>query len=111
VVQFADGSAGTLIYTGLGHPDFPKERIEVFAAGGVAVIDDFRSAEFSGLRGKPLRSAGQDKGHRALLANFVEAVQGRSALAVTALDGLLATACAEAALRSLRSGHGESVAA
>jgi len=32
-------------------------------------------------------------------------VQGKSALAVTAQDGLLATQCAEAALQALRTGQ------
>lgn len=104
VVHFGDGSLGTLIYTGLGDPAFPKERVEVFAGGGVAVIDDFRSVEFAGFRGKPARGGGQDKGHRALLAHFVAAARGRETLAITARDGLMATACAAAALNSLKSG-------
>jgi predicted dehydrogenase/threonine dehydrogenase-like Zn-dependent dehydrogenase len=109
VVRFADGSVGTLIYTGLGDPSYPKERIEVFAGRGVAVIDDFRSVEFTGMRGKPARLSGQDKGHRALLANFVAAVQGRQPLAVTARDGLIATACAVAALEAIKTGRAEDV--
>ncbi|MBM4425345.1 MAG: zinc-binding dehydrogenase, partial [Chloroflexi bacterium] len=108
VVRFADGSVGTLIYTGLGDPQFPKERMEVFAGGGVAVIDDFRAVEFRGLPGKRMRGA-QDKGHRAALANFVAACEGQAVLGVTARDGLMATACAEAALTSLKSGKSETV--
>jgi predicted dehydrogenase len=104
VVRFADGSVGTLIYTSLGDPSFPKERIEVFAGRGVAVIDDFRSVEFTGMRGKAARLPGQDKGHRALLANFAAAVQGKQPLAVTARDGLIATACAVAAMEAMKTG-------
>ncbi|MBI3760393.1 MAG: bi-domain-containing oxidoreductase [Chloroflexi bacterium] len=109
VVRFADGSLGTLIYTGLGDPMFPKERIEIFAGGGVAVIDDFRAVTFSGLRGKSVRGGGQDKGHRALLAHFVSAARGREKLEITARDGLIATACAVAANASLKSGKTERV--
>ena len=43
VVEYGDGSIGTLIYTALGSAEFSKERIEIFAGGGVGVIDDFRS--------------------------------------------------------------------
>ena len=105
VMKFADGSIGTLIYTGLGDPHYPKERIEIFAGGGVIVIDDFKSVEFSGIRGKTMRGA-QDKGHRALLKNFVEALQGKAQLMITAHDGLMATACRASTLLSL---HTQSV--
>ena len=51
----------------------------------------------------------QDKGTRALLANFVSAIQGREELAVSALDGLVATLCGEAAINSLTQGRSVSV--
>lgn len=108
VARFADGSVGTLIYTGLGDPQYPKERIEIFAGGGVVVIDDFRAVEFSGLHGKSMKGA-QDKGHRALLANFVAAATGKGTLGVTAYDGLMATLCAEAALAAIKTGRAHMV--
>jgi predicted dehydrogenase/threonine dehydrogenase-like Zn-dependent dehydrogenase len=108
VVRFADGSVGTLIYTGLGDPQYPKERIEIFAGGGVAVIDDFRVVEFSGLPGKSAKGS-QNKGHRELLANFVAACEGKAALGVMAHDGLLATLCAEAALEAIKSGRSQAI--
>ncbi|MEK7328412.1 MAG: bi-domain-containing oxidoreductase, partial [Chloroflexota bacterium] len=37
VVRFTDGSVGTLVYTGLGDPQYPKEHVEIFAGGGVDV--------------------------------------------------------------------------
>ncbi len=107
-VKFSDGSLGTLIYTGLGDSQYPKERIEIFAGGGVIVIDDFRSVEFSGVRGKNMKGA-QDKGHRALLKNFIEAMQGKTTLMITAQDGLRATACGEATLRVIRSGEAQKI--
>jgi len=105
-VKFSDGSLGTLIYTGLGDPQYPKERIEIFAGGGVIIIDDFKSVEFSGARGKSMKGA-QDKGHRALLKNFVEAMQGKAQLMITAHDGWRATACGEATLKAIRSGQAQ----
>ena len=88
----------------LGDPQFPKERIEVFAGGGVAVIDDFRAVEFSGLPGKNAKGS-QNKGHRELLANFVAACEGKTTLGVTAYDGLIATLCAEA----IKSGRSQAI--
>ena len=104
VVKFADGCVGTLIYTGLGNPAFPKERLEVLAGGGVAVLDDFRSLMLYGLHGKSRKLRAQDKGHRALLEHFVNSVRGQDTLTITAEDGLLATLCAIAALESVAQG-------
>ncbi len=109
IVKFADGSVGTLIYTGLGVPSFPKERIEVFTGGGVAVLDDFRSLTLSGLPGKSRKLRAQDKGHRALLEHFVNAVRGEAVLTISAEDGLMATLCARAALRSVAQGKAVSI--
>ena len=39
-LEFADGSAGTLVYTGGGSPAAGKERIEVFAGGATFVVED-----------------------------------------------------------------------
>lgn len=108
VVQFQDGSVGTLVYTGLGDTRSPKERIEIYCGGGVIVIDDFAAVSFSGLRGNALRGK-PDKGHWALLQNFIAAASGGGTMGITARDGLAATACAEAALDSIRSGKAAAV--
>jgi predicted dehydrogenase len=74
--EFVDGSLGTLTYLANGDKTFPKERVEVFSGGRVAVLDDFRSLEMmrEGRRKlvrSPLR---QDKGHRASWEAFVAAI-------------------------------------
>ena len=65
VVSFDGGSVGTLSYNTVGNSAFPKERVEVYGGGSVAVIDDFRSLEII-KRGKPIRikAANQDKGQK-----------------------------------------------
>ena len=103
VVKYNDGSVGTLIYTALGSVGFPKERIEIYAGGGVGVIDDFLSLSLHHLPGKSRKLRVADKGHLALLDNFLSAILGDKALSVNALDGLKATLCAQAALESLSS--------
>jgi predicted dehydrogenase/threonine dehydrogenase-like Zn-dependent dehydrogenase len=72
---FADGSLGSVHYLANGHKSFPKERLEVFAAGKVLQLDNFRRLTafgWPGFRGMNLTN--QDKGHAANIAAFVKAV-------------------------------------
>lgn len=64
-LRFADGSIATVVYVSNGDPAHSRERIEVFAEGGVAVLEDFRLLTCSrgGRRRKTRR--GQDRGHAA----------------------------------------------
>ena len=41
--SFPDGSIGVVDYLANGDKSFPKERLEVFCGGRIAVLDDFRS--------------------------------------------------------------------
>lgn len=76
-LTFPDGSLGTLAYLANGDKSYPKERLEVFCGGGIAMLDDYRSLELvrHGRRQvfrSPLR---QDKGHHAAWKTFLEAVK------------------------------------
>lgn len=64
VLKWTDGSLTTLTYTALGHPDLPKERIEIFANGGGMTIDDFVELKLYGFKEKGIKLKRQDKGHR-----------------------------------------------
>ena len=76
VLGFADGSFGTIHYLANGGAVFPKERIEVFADGGVLQNDNFRSLRGFGWRGvKTMRALRQDKGQQACAAAFLDAVR------------------------------------
>jgi predicted dehydrogenase len=99
---FADGSIGTVVYSGLGSSDLGKERVEVFGAGQAAVLDDFRSLHFHGVTGRSSEGGRTvEKGHLEILTNFHDALRGKAALGVTAEDGYWATWCAERALRAI----------
>jgi predicted dehydrogenase len=75
-LTFPDGSLGVVDYLASGDKSFPKERVEVFCGGRIAVLDDFRSLEMvrDGRR-KVIRSASQDKGHLAEWQVFVKAIR------------------------------------
>jgi predicted dehydrogenase len=73
---FADGSFGTIFYLANGSSSFPKERIEVFAAGGVLQLDNFRKLKGFGWKGfKKMNLWKQDKGQRACAAAFLESIK------------------------------------
>lgn len=76
-IRFADGSIASVVYTSDGSKAQTKERIEVFAGGRAAVIDDFQSAEFySGdTQMRRVRGASQDKGQRAMLAGWIDGLR------------------------------------
>lgn len=78
-LTFADGSIGTVHYLANGVKSFPKERLEVFAAGRVLQLDNFRRLTGYGWPGfAKMNLWRQDKGQNACAAAFVQAVrQGR----------------------------------
>jgi predicted dehydrogenase/threonine dehydrogenase-like Zn-dependent dehydrogenase len=80
-LAFADGSSGAVHYLTNGHRAFPKERIEVFAAGRVLRLDNFRTLHGYGWSGfGSMRLWRQDKGQSACVAAFLTAVrEGRAA--------------------------------
>jgi predicted dehydrogenase/threonine dehydrogenase-like Zn-dependent dehydrogenase len=77
---FADGSFGTIMYLANGSAAFPKERIEVFTAGRVLQIDNFRRLNGFGWPGfRSMWQIRQNKGQDAAVAAFLAAVGSREA--------------------------------
>jgi len=75
-LAFADGSIGTVHYLANGSKAFPKERLEVFCAGRVLQLDNFRRLHGFGWPGfGKMNLWRQDKGQRACAAAFVRAIQ------------------------------------
>jgi predicted dehydrogenase/threonine dehydrogenase-like Zn-dependent dehydrogenase len=74
-LSFADGSLGTIHYLTDGHASFPKERVEVFAAGRVLQLDNFRTLRAFGWKGfRRQHLWRQDKGQTACAAAFVKSI-------------------------------------
>ncbi len=73
---FEDGSFGTIMYLANGAASFPKERVEVFAAGRVLQLDNFRKLKGYGWPGfSKFNLWRQDKGQNACAAAFLKAVE------------------------------------
>jgi predicted dehydrogenase/threonine dehydrogenase-like Zn-dependent dehydrogenase len=73
---FEDGSFGTILYLANGAASFPKERVEVFAAGRVLQLDNFRKLRGYGWPGfTKMNLWRQDKGQNACAAAFLQALE------------------------------------
>jgi predicted dehydrogenase/threonine dehydrogenase-like Zn-dependent dehydrogenase len=91
-LEFANGSIGTVHYLANGVKSFPKERLEVFAAGRVLQLDNFRRLKGFGWPGfTKMNLWRQDKGQSACAAAFVQAVQDAKTSPIP-LDQLLEVA-------------------
>ena len=67
LLRFEDGSTGTIVYSSLGDPSVPKEKIEVFAAGCVIQLDDFVRLRITRNGKASVFKAAQDKGQAGLV--------------------------------------------
>jgi len=75
-LRFADGSIGTVHYFANGSKAFPKERLEVFAAGKVLQLDNYRKLQAWGIPGfRTRRRLSQDKGQVDCCAAFLAAIE------------------------------------
>lgn len=75
-LAFADGSVGTIHYLANGDKGFPKERLEVFCAGRVLQLDNFRKLRGWGWKGfSRMNLWRQDKGQAACARAFVDALR------------------------------------
>jgi len=75
-LEFADGSVGTVAYLASGSKSLFKEYVEVHQHGTSAVLRDFKQLElFGGRRVERKKLLTQDKGQRAMLAAFLDAVK------------------------------------
>ncbi len=73
---FADGSFGTVMYLANGAASVPNERFEVFSAGRVLQLDNFRKLKGYGWTGfDKLNLWKQDKGQKACAEAFLRAVE------------------------------------
>jgi len=84
---FADGSFGTIHYLANGAASFPKERVEVFTAGRVLQLDNFRKLRGYGWPGfKKMNLWRQDKGQSACAAAFLSAIEAGGEAPIPAIE-------------------------
>lgn len=105
--QYADGSVGTVTYLANGNRNFPKERIETFTSGRIAVLEDFRALQLvtENSRKTSRSRLRQDKGHYAAWQTFTKVIKEGGAPPI-AYNELISTSRASfAALEALCTGN------
>ena len=110
-LRFANGASGTIAYLTGGSTRFPKETMDATGGGRSARLDNFMAATVWSGRGKSTAKArgGQDKGQRAEMESFVEAVRTGAAMPISVEELLATTRAAIAVGESLLSGRPEKV--
>ena len=72
---FPDGSIGVVDYLANGDKSFPKERVEVFCGGKIAVLDDFRALELVENGNRKTIKGAQDKGWKNERIAFAKSIR------------------------------------
>jgi predicted dehydrogenase len=109
-LAFADRSVASLVYVAEGGTRLAKERIEAFADGRTAVLEDFRTLElYDDAKPRSERLRAQDKGHAAEVEAFLAGVRaGRHPIPLEVLANVHVAAFA--VIESLRTGQPVAVA-
>jgi predicted dehydrogenase len=93
LIDFENGSVATITYVANGDRAFSTERLDVLGGGAAAALDDFRRLELvrHGQR-KVIRSLWrQNKGHKAELCGFLEAIRNEAGVPPIPLREIIAT--------------------
>jgi predicted dehydrogenase/threonine dehydrogenase-like Zn-dependent dehydrogenase len=105
-LRHANGSVSSVAYLAGGDRSCPKERVEVFGGGRVALIEDFREVRaWKGGKTRRLLSRWrQEKGHREELEAFAGALTGGSPAPIPWDELRAVTLASILAVQSLREG-------
>jgi predicted dehydrogenase len=103
MVNYDDGSVGTLFYITQGGTKLPKEYIEIHGGGRTGQLHNFESVVlFEGLKRRKIRGGRLDKGQKDQMAAFVQAVKSGEQMPIpfqSLLDTTLVTLAAEESMR------------
>ena len=100
---FADGSLGVVDYLANGDKSMPKERLEVFCEGMVAVLDDYVSLSVVKDGKRKEERGAQNKGWRAEMAAFAESIKSGVGAPIPYEQLIGVTKSTFAAVESIRS--------
>jgi polar amino acid transport system substrate-binding protein len=105
-LAYENGSIGTISYLANGDKGLPKERVEIYAHGCTAVLEDFKALSiYSRGKKKEQRLLSQDKGQKAEVRMFLDAVINAQKAPVPFEELYSASLVTFKILESLRTGN------
>ncbi len=109
-LKYQDGSIATICYTASGSKSFPRERVEIFGAGQVGVIENFKRAEVYGKRKPKIKKTrGTDKGHKDELQIFFKALKEGTDIPVSFEEYIATTITTFKIVESLKTGKPQQI--
>jgi predicted dehydrogenase len=76
-ISFENGSLAVINYFSNGHRSYSKERLEVYQAGNVMIMDNFRTLRIYGSSASKSRSFHRNRGQQECVQAFVDAILGK----------------------------------
>jgi predicted dehydrogenase/threonine dehydrogenase-like Zn-dependent dehydrogenase len=107
IIEFANGSIGTITYVCNGDRAFSKERVEVFRGGSVAALDDFRRLDLirHGKKKTFHSRMRQDKGHKSEWRAFADCITSGDPAPIAFEEIVASTLATIRIAESLRTGR------
>ncbi len=102
LLQYENGSTGTIHYFSNGSKKYSKERIEVYSLGRTAVIDNWRITRGYGCSGFSKLKTALDKGHAQQFAVILKSIQSGSPAPIPFESLVNTTEAGFAAIESLQ---------
>ena len=105
-LTFANGSVGTVCYLANGPKSLPKEYIELYRAGSVAILRDFREVELHGsAKTSKKKLLGQNKGQKAMVEAWLNAIRDGRPSPISFDELFAGTRATLGAIASIRHGQ------
>lgn len=103
LLKYQDGSLGIINYFSNGAKSYPKERIEVYSRGRIAIIDNFKKTTGYGFKGFSNLRTGLDKGHKNQFNQLISRIRNGGTPLIPFDEIVNTTKASFAAIESLKS--------
>ena len=104
-ITFSDGSVGTLVYASQGDPSAPRERLEAYGDGSVAIVENYATARFTRCgTTRGMRRLSRDMGHNDEVRAYIDSIVAGGPAPIAFRDIVAATLTTFAIVESIRRG-------
>ncbi|MEO8398659.1 MAG: bi-domain-containing oxidoreductase [Ignavibacteriaceae bacterium] len=104
-LQFANGSIANISYFANGSKKLSKEYLEIFYAGTVYIINDFKEMEIYSDKKEKVKLSSQDKGHKNEVELFLNSIKEGKPSPISFDDIFISTLAAFKVIESISTGN------